>query len=279
MSRKPALSKLNFMDSKTKLVYLILGKKKTTKSKEIVKQKLRERKKQAKQALKQKKARLVLKNLPFKATEENLKEYFEQYGEVVNVDLLKKDDGKLKGCGFVQFKLVQKAAKARHYLNGKEFMGRKIIVDFAKPKDKYSKKIEKEENIEENGEQKESNSEVKEEPIDVDEVKEEKDEVTEVALIQEEPEDTSENESGNEETINESKENEKTTHFKSHDVAEGKTIFVKNVPFQATNEDLKQCMLQYGRVYYALICIDKLTEHSKGTAFVKFLVRVFVLLL
>ncbi|XP_018561291.1 RNA-binding protein 28-like [Anoplophora glabripennis] len=259
-----------------------LAKKKNSKSKEIVKQKLRERKKQAKQALKLKKARLVIKNLPFKATKENLKEYFEQYGEVANVDLLKKENGKLKGCGFIQFKLVQKAAKARHHLNGKEFMGRKVTVDFAKAIDKYKKEIKKE-NIQENGEEKKVDIEIlKEEPIDVDEFTEEKIDPIEGSDIQEKSENSSEDESEKDEDeseedeeedeiVNESEGNEQKVHFESNDVSEGKTIFVKNVPFQATNDDLKQCMLQFGRVYYALICVDKLTEHSKGTAFVKFL--------
>ena len=39
------------------------------------------------------------------------------------------------------------------------------------------------------------------------------------------------------------------------------------------NEDLKTCMEHFGPVYYALVCVDPLTEHSKGTAFVKFRVR------
>ncbi|KAJ8913580.1 hypothetical protein NQ315_013985, partial [Exocentrus adspersus] len=60
-------------------------------------------------------------------------------------------------------------------------------------------------------------------------------------------------------------------HSRSNDICEGKTVFVRNVPFRATNDDLKQCMLQFGHVYYALICVDKIMECSKGTAFVKFL--------
>lgn len=63
----------------------------------------------------------------------------------------------------------------------------------------------------------------------------------------------------------------------SNDVSEGKTVFVKNVPFTATNEDLQKCMEAYGPIYYALICIDKYTEHSKGTGFVKFCVSCFML--
>jgi nucleolar protein 4 len=47
-------------------------------------------------------------------------------------------------------------------------------------------------------------------------------------------------------------------------------VFIKNVPFSASNDDLKTCMEQFGKVIYALICTDPVTEHSKGTAFVKF---------
>lgn len=47
-------------------------------------------------------------------------------------------------------------------------------------------------------------------------------------------------------------------------------MFVKNVPFSANNDDLRNCMEQFGEVLYALICIDPVTEHSKGTGFVKF---------
>lgn len=60
----------------------------------------------------------------------------------------------------------------------------------------------------------------------------------------------------------------------SNDVSEGKTVFLKNVPFSVKNEELKKYMEQFGPVYYALVCIDPLTEYSRGTAFVKFRVRV-----
>lgn len=56
----------------------------------------------------------------------------------------------------------------------------------------------------------------------------------------------------------------------SNDVSEGKTVFLKNLPFSVNNDELKRYMEQFGPVYYALVCIDQLTEHSRGTAFVKF---------
>lgn len=54
------------------------------------------------------------------------------------------------------------------------------------------------------------------------------------------------------------------------DVKEGCTIFLKNVPFDATNDDIKELCQKYGPIVYALINIDPISGHSKGTAFVKF---------
>lgn len=69
------------------------------------------------------------------------------------------------------------------------------------------------------------------------------------------------------------KEEIKRPRYESHDVSEGKTVFLKNVPFSVKNEELKKYMEQFGPIYYALVCIDPLTEYSKGTAFVKFKVN------
>ena len=52
-------------------------------------------------------------------------------------------------------------------------------------------------------------------------------------------------------------------------------MFLKNVPFSVKNDELKQYMERFGPIYYALVCIDPLTEFSKGTAFVKFKVNFY----
>lgn len=57
---------------------------------------------------------------------------------------------------------------------------------------------------------------------------------------------------------------------KSNDVEEGKTLFIRNLDFGVTEEDLKQFFETYGPTNYALLCKDSLTEHPKGTGFVKF---------
>jgi nucleolar protein 4 len=61
------------------------------------------------------------------------------------------------------------------------------------------------------------------------------------------------------------------------DVQEGRTVFLKGVPFTATQEELKSCMNKFGPVVYALICTDPVTEHSRGSAFIKFQVIIIIL--
>lgn len=56
----------------------------------------------------------------------------------------------------------------------------------------------------------------------------------------------------------------------SNDIQEGKTVFIKNIPFTATDEDLKQSCLPFGKLYYALVIKDPISGHAKGTGFVKF---------
>ena len=58
---------------------------------------------------------------------------------------------------------------------------------------------------------------------------------------------------------------------KGHDVEENKTVFVRNLSFGSDEEDLRDMMDQnFGKVLFAKLVIDKVTEHPKGTAFVKF---------
>ena len=58
----------------------------------------------------------------------------------------------------------------------------------------------------------------------------------------------------------------------SSDVAEGSTLFIKNLSFDTDQAALKEVFSQFGRVKYAVLCMDPLTEHPRGTAFVQFTV-------
>lgn len=234
----------------------------------------RERRKLLKDKNRRKRARVIVRNLSFQVTEENLKDHFSQYGVIEEVKILKRSDGKNVGCAFLQFDHVQSAAKAIHYANLQELFDRPIIVDWAVPKNKFSKNSEEEINgeikvkIEKDSEGSENEDE---RHIDIvtDAQKSDIDDSIEVEIKSESENEASDQDSSEDDEKEDTKEIQRP-RFESHDVSEGKTIFLKNVPFSVKNEELKKCMEQFGPVYYALICMDPLTEYSKGTAFVKF---------
>ncbi len=62
--------------------------------------------------------------------EAELKELFEEYGEVASAKIIfDKYSGKSKGFGFVEMPNEAEAKKAIEELNGSEIQGRKIIVN------------------------------------------------------------------------------------------------------------------------------------------------------
>jgi len=74
-------------------------------------------------------------NLVFDVGDDELREAFEQFGEVTEVRLIMdKFSGKSKGFGFVEMPSKDEAEKAIAEMNGKEFKGRALNVNEAKPK-------------------------------------------------------------------------------------------------------------------------------------------------
>ncbi|CAG5134176.1 unnamed protein product, partial [Candidula unifasciata] len=55
------------------------------------------------------------------------------------------------------------------------------------------------------------------------------------------------------------------------DVNEGRTVFVRNLPYTVENEELEEFFSKYGAVKYARAVVDKISGISKGSAFVQFL--------
>ncbi len=75
-------------------------------------------------------------NLPFSIDDEGLKKAFGAYGEIEEVSVIKdKFSGRSKGFGFVTFKNDEEAKKAIDAMNDKEFEGRNLKVNEAKPMD------------------------------------------------------------------------------------------------------------------------------------------------
>lgn len=75
-------------------------------------------------------------NLNYKVQENNLKELFEEYGTVDSVKLIQdKLSGRSKGFGFIEMPDDSEAQSAIDSLNSSEFMGRKMVVNQARPKE------------------------------------------------------------------------------------------------------------------------------------------------
>jgi RNA recognition motif-containing protein len=69
-------------------------------------------------------------NLPWKTTEEEIKELFEKFGEVLSVKIVKdRETGRPRGFGFVD---MENADAAISELNGKDFGGRALRVNEAR---------------------------------------------------------------------------------------------------------------------------------------------------
>ena len=78
---------------------------------------------------------LYVGNLLFNVSENDLRNAFEQFGQVTEVRLIMdKFSGKSKGFGFIEMPSKDEAEKAIGEMNGKEFMGRTLNVNVAKPK-------------------------------------------------------------------------------------------------------------------------------------------------
>ena len=78
--------------------------------------------------------KLYVGNLLYEATEDDLKNYFSQVGNVVSATIIRfRDTGRSKGFGFVEMETEEGAQKAIETFNGQDFKGRKIVVSEARP--------------------------------------------------------------------------------------------------------------------------------------------------
>ncbi|HMK77487.1 MAG TPA: RNA-binding protein [Thermodesulfobacteriota bacterium] len=81
--------------------------------------------------------KLYVGNLPFGASEEDLRKLFAEAGTVQSVKIVTDAySGRSRGFGFVEMASQAEAEKAISLVNGKAFMERTLIVSEAKPQKK-----------------------------------------------------------------------------------------------------------------------------------------------
>ncbi|TMW67104.1 hypothetical protein Poli38472_012220 [Pythium oligandrum] len=225
--------------------------------------------------------RLIVRNLSFQTTDADLEKLFGQCGElaearVVRLALEDPDNapegavGKSRGFGFVQFRDGQDARSAIEKWNGYKLKGREMIVDFALSKAKYLQQQKEQENA--NGDEAEDmETETPEgEEVEDDDEKEEVESDIEDVDLDAENEDEDDDEEDDDEEEEEEEENKPQVHKEDSDEQRARTIFLRNLSFQSTEEGLRDFFATYGPVEYARIVYDKGSGLSKGVAFVRF---------
>jgi RNA recognition motif-containing protein len=81
-------------------------------------------------------SRLFVGNLSYQTGENDLQDYFAQAGAVTSVNLmLDKVTGKSRGFAFVEFATPAEAQKAVEQFHNKEFQGRALTVNVARPRE------------------------------------------------------------------------------------------------------------------------------------------------
>ncbi|KAG0312435.1 RNA recognition motif-containing protein [Linnemannia gamsii] len=249
-----------------------------------------------------KRCRLIVRNLPWKYREIELRDLFTKFGTVHEVNLPRKfEGGPLRGFGFVQMENLEATEKAVAALNGTEHHGRTIAVDWALAKDRFEEAeakaqdeapaalaaeedqdIEMEDASAENEEDEEEDEDEDNEDEDEDEEGEEgsdDDEELDLDHLQgsddEEAEDSDEEMDAEEEDaaalaaldLEEAKEKEQTKMVLP-DPSEGTTLFIRNLDFEATKDDLFELFRHWGKLRYCRVTMDHDTGRSRGTGFV-----------
>lgn len=82
---------------------------------------------------------IYVSNLSFNVADEDLQDFFAEYGEVTSAKIIKdKFTGRSRGFGFVEMSSDEHAQKAIQELDGAVVEGRTISVTVAKPKEERS---------------------------------------------------------------------------------------------------------------------------------------------
>lgn len=78
--------------------------------------------------------KLFVGNLPYSASEGQLRELFSPHGEIVDLKIITdRNTGQSKGIAFIEFSSEEEAQTAIKAVNETELDGRKLMVNVAKP--------------------------------------------------------------------------------------------------------------------------------------------------
>eukprot|EP00804_Cyclotella_cryptica_P024696 CCRYP_001701-RA/>CCRYP_001701-RA protein AED:0.00 eAED:0.00 QI:188/-1/1/1/-1/1/1/643/752 len=248
-------------------------------------------------------SRVIIRNLSFYANEKHIKNAMEsQFGEVLAVDLplvpdLPNDESEKKkldvprhrGFAFVTFANALSARKAVERGNEIKIKNRLVAIDFSvskavhqKMKEEELKKEEDDESGDEDSRSEDTEDEVgskregESESSDGDDDQSLDSEDEEKASEKESESNTDEDDDNNSEeseTKPQATERKQTTDNTppEFDKSESKrTLFLRNIPFDATRRDIFDLFKEFGRIQAVYLVKDPQTGVFRGTAFVRF---------
>ena len=83
-------------------------------------------------------AKLYVGNLPYATVETELQSLFTQVGTVKSAQVIRdRESGRSKGFGFVEMSSSDEANAAIHLFHGKDFNGRPLTVNLARPREEH----------------------------------------------------------------------------------------------------------------------------------------------
>lgn len=233
--------------------------------------------------------KLIIRNLPWSIKKpEQLAALFRSYGMVKFADL-PQSKGKLAGFGFVTIRGRKNAERAVAGVNGKVVDDRTLSVEFAVDKATWEsqKTAGNGETKKASEEQKQSKGDATEE-LEKDNGSDEYDEDEDLKhfamnymdeLESESDDDNDEDggsgsdkasDEGPPSEDDESSEKGAKGSKKALITDTSSTLFIRNLPYTTTDEELKSHFSQFGRVRYARVVVDRQTDRPAGTGFVCF---------
>ncbi|KAJ7582762.1 hypothetical protein C8J56DRAFT_864966 [Mycena floridula] len=261
--------------------------------------------------------RLIVRNIPFNLTEQDLRALFLPYGPIHSIDIpsFEPKEGETrklkKGFAFVWMLSKKDAEKAMEGCNGKVVragMAEGLLLD--KQKKKKIRRLEKKEQLklvkgqdddaenEEEDEEETPGNQGLERTIAVDWALSKdkwKQEKAKIEAVEEDEDESSSGSSGSdtsdedetsgseqlgvhhssdddEDASDASESDDESTPVKPQlpDTDVGTTLFVRNVPFSSTEDELRTLFRAFGPLRYARITLDPASGRSRGTGFACF---------
>ena len=239
-------------------------------------------------------SRIIVKNLPKKITEEEIKNHFSQKGVVTDVKIMLKEDGRSRNFCFVGFKSEQSAKDAIKYFNQTYLKTTKISVEKAKTqgdpslKKKGKKVINKNKDDDENNEEIETKESKIKQILELSKKTKNADKFDEalkkqnidnnnnndIQNTEEKMKDVNNKEKEDQEqkenTDNSKKEENKIDSLINKKNLDPKRLYLRNIPFEITEDDIREKFEKFGTISEIHIPINYKTNQSFGYAYISY---------